>query len=294
MYLTHFGLTEPPFSLTPDTGFFFSGSSHRQVLNMLRVATLGGEGFIKVVGEVGNGKTLLCRQFLDELDRANAEATRFVSAYLPNPYLDPRSLLLALADELSVELASDAPQHLLVSRLNEALLSFAARDVQVVVCLDEAQALPLETLEVLRLLTNLETGKRKLLQVVLFGQPELDAHLNQHSVRQLRQRITFQCSLGGLQVRELADYLESRLRAAGYSGERVFTSGAVAALYRVTGGTPRLVNIVAHKALMLAYGAGRRTVSARQIRLAASDTPQTLRDWFGWMRPAVWWGWIKT
>lgn len=290
MYLKHFALAELPFSLTPDTGFFFAGASYQQALNMLRVAALGGEGFIKVVGEVGNGKTLLCRQFLDELEQANAAAPKFVSAYLPNPYLDPRSLLLALAGELGVELASDAPQHLLVNRLNEALLAYAARDMQVVVCLDEAQALPLETLEVLRLLTNLETGKRKLLQVVLFGQPELDAHLNQHSVRQLRQRITFQCELGGLQASELANYLDFRLRAAGSSAERVFERSAVSALYRVTRGTPRLVNIVAHKALMLAYGTGRKTVSAKQVRLAANDTPQTLSDWFGWMQPAAWWG----
>jgi MSHA biogenesis protein MshM len=287
MYLAHFGLKEPPFGLTPDTDFFFAGASYREALNTLRVAALGGEGFIKVVGEVGNGKTLLCRQFLGELEQLAAGGVGFVTAYLPNPYLEPRSLLLALATDLGVGLDEQATQHTLVQRLTEALLKFAAEEKRVVVCLDEAQAMPLETLEVLRLLTNLETGKRKLLQVVLFGQPELDAHLSQHSVRQLLQRITFQCRLGGLRREELADYLAHRLSAAGYEGAPVFSGRAEARLYRVTQGTPRLVNIVAHKAMLLAYGQGSRTVSARQIMIAADDTPQTLRGWGRWW-PSDW------
>jgi MSHA biogenesis protein MshM len=147
------------------------------------------------------------------------------------------------------------------------------------VCLDEAQAMPLESLEVLRLLTNLETEKRKLLQVVLFGQPELDERLRHNSIRQLRQRISFQYDLKGLRKSELERYLRHRLAVAGFAGETLFGAGAVGKLHRITGGTPRLVNIVAHKAMMLAFSDGRQQVFARHIRDAAADTPEVRQDW---------------
>ena len=142
--------------------------------------------------------------------------------------------------------------------------------------------MPLESLEVLRLLTNLETEKRKLMQVVLFGQPELDERLKQNSVRQLRQRISFQYDLKGLKRDELDRYLRHRLAVAGFSGETLFTSGAVAVLHRVSGGTPRLVNIIAHKALLVTFGEGRQQVQARHVRTAAADTPEARRDWLMW------------
>ncbi len=150
-----------------------------------------------------------------------------------------------------------------------------------VLCLDEAQAMPTESLEALRLLTNLETEKRKLLQVVLFGQPELDARLAQESVRQLRQRITFQYRLAQLARGELDYYLTHRLRVAGYRGNRMFTKPAVRALHRASGGIPRLVNVLAHKAMLLAYGEGLQQVATRHVRTAASDTPAA--------RQAHWW-----
>jgi MSHA biogenesis protein MshM len=150
------------------------------------------------------------------------------------------------------------------------------------VCLDEAQAMPLESLEVLRLLTNLETEKRKLLQVVLFGQPELDERLRHHSIRQLRQRISFQYDLQGLRKNELERYLRHRLAVAGFAGETLFSAAAVGKLQRITGGTPRLVNIVAHKALMLTFSEGGQQVLARHIRDAAADTPEVRRDWLPW------------
>ena len=300
MYLEHFGLRELPFGLTPDTGFFFACSSYQEALNTLLVAARNGEGFIKIVGEVGNGKTLLCRKFLATLNRGEPAATnpigtqdenaagqtsaQFVTAYLPNPYLEPRSLLLALADEFRVGLDQDVDQHLMLKGLTGALLKFAREGKRVLVCLDEAQAMPLESLEVLRLLTNLETEKRKLMQVVLFGQPELDERLKQNSVRQLRQRISFQYELKGLKRDELDRYLRHRLTAAGFGGETLFTRGAAVALHRVSGGTPRLVNIIAHKALLLAFGEGRQQVLARHMRVAAADTPEAHRG-----RP--WWEW---
>ena len=191
---------------------------------------------------------------------------------------------MALADELRVELAHEADQHHLIKGLTQALLGFAGDGKSVVVCLDEAQAMPAESLEALRLLTNLETEKRKLLQVVLFGQPELDERLAQASVRQLRQRITFQYRLKALSREELDYYLAHRLRVAGYHGNRLFTERAVRSLHRVSGGIPRLVNVVAHKAMLLAFGEGLPQVLPRHVRAAAGDTPAARQRqwwWFG-------------
>ncbi len=301
MYLQHFGLREPPFSLTPDTSFFFACTNYQEGLNILLVAARTGEGFIKIVGEVGNGKTLLCRKFLATLssDRKTTTeigtqdggtsgryAAKFITAYLPNPYLEPRSLLLALAEEFRIEVDSNIDQHMLLKQLTLTLLDFARAGQRVVVCLDEAQAMPLESLEVLRLLTNLETEKRKLMQVVLFGQPELDERLRQDSVRQLRQRISFQYQLNGLHRDEMDRYLRHRLAVAGFQGETLFSSGAVSLMHRVTHGTPRLVNIIAHKALMLAFAEGRQQIRTRHVRVAAADTPEAHRDWM----VGVWWG----
>ena len=163
-----------------------------------------------------------------------------VSAYIPNPYLEPRTLLFALAEELRVALPRDADQHQLLKELTRGLLNFARQGKTVVLCLDEAQAMPIETLEALRLLTNLETEKRKLLQVVLFGQPELDQKLEGESVRQLRQRITFQYRLTALGRDEVDQYLAHRLRVAGYRGNRLFTRPAARLVHRWSGGVPRL------------------------------------------------------
>ncbi len=168
MYLTHFRLREFPFGITPDTGFFFACTTYQEALNTLLVAAKNGEGFIKITGQVGTGKTLLCRKFMAALD------DNFVTAYIPNPYLEPHALMLALADELEITAEKDIDQHHLLKAITRRLLVLARDGKRVVLCLDEAQAMPLETLEAIRLLTNLETEKRKLLQIVMFGQPELD------------------------------------------------------------------------------------------------------------------------
>jgi len=271
MYEAHFGLREPPFGITPDTSFAYGCNAHQEALNTLLVAARNGEGFMKITGEVGTGKTLLCRRFLAALGE------RFVSAYVPNPYLEPRTLMFALAEELAIPLPRDADQHHLLKELQRALLNFARQGRTVVVCLDEAQAMPLETLESLRLLSNLETEKRKLVQVVLFGQPELDARLAQSSVRQLRQRITFQYRLSALNASELEHYLAHRLRVAGYRGSRVFLPAAVRRLHRACRGVPRLANIIAHKSMLLAFGEGLQQVLPRHVRAAAADTPSASR-----------------
>jgi MSHA biogenesis protein MshM len=201
----------------------------------------------------------------------------FVTAYIPNPYLEPRTLMLALADELEVGYDKDADQHQVLKAITHRLLQLAGEDKRVLLCLDEAQAMPVETLEALRLLTNLETEKRKLLQIVLFGQPELNRKLELQSIRQLAQRITFHYHLGPLTRDDLDYYVAHRLRVAGYDGARLFSRGAVARLYAASGGVPRLVNILAHKALMLCYGQGRQQVARTHVSLAARDTLATSR-----------------
>jgi len=277
IYLSHFGLREPPFGITPDTSFFYACASSQEALNTLLVAVANGEGFLKITGEVGTGKTLLCRKFLATLD------DNWISAYVPNPNLEPRTLLLALAEEMRVKLDSGLDQHHLLKALNLALLDSARQKKRVVVCLDETQAMPLESLETLRLLTNLETEKRKLVQVILFGQPELDERLAHESIRQLRQRITFQHHLGTLTREETEYYLAHRLAIAGYSGEGVFARAAVNRIYRGSRGVPRLVNILANKAMMLAYGEGSRRVTAQHARAAAADTPASFAVSRAWL-----------
>ncbi len=272
MYRAHFGLREPPFGLTPDTTFAFSGASHQEALNVLLLASASGEGFIKISGEVGMGKTLLCRRFLAILGDDH------VAAYIPNPMLDPRGLLLAIADELGAKADRNADDHLLIKAVNHALLGFARQGKKVIVFLDEAQAMPIETLEALRLLSNLETEKRKLIQIVMFGQPELDEKLAQPEIRQLSQRITFQHTLGGLSREETEQYVTHRLRIAGFSGADLFSKDAIAALYRHTRGIPRLVNVIAHKSLLAVYGEGGSKVSRKHVIRAAQDTPSSARN----------------
>lgn len=267
MYTEHYGLQQLPFGITPDTHFFFAHSSYQEALNMLLVAARSGEGFLKVVGEVGTGKTLLCRKFLNQL-----ETESFVTAFIPNPYLEPMTLLLAVADELGVAYPENPNQHLLLKALTEFLIATHADGKRVVLCLDEAQAMPTESLEALRLLTNLETESRKLLQVVLFGQPELDIRLDEPSVRQLKQRITFSSNLGTLNAQDVEYYLAHRLGIAGYRGARLFSRDAVRRLHRASQGVPRLINILAHKALMAGFGEGARYVTDHYVKLAIFDT----------------------
>lgn len=281
MYQAHFGLSEMPFGITPDTSFFFTSPHSQQALNTLLVAARSGEGFIKITGEVGTGKTLLCRKFMASLGAG------FVTAYIPNPYLEPRTLMLALADELELPLQRDVDQHQLLKSLTLRLMELAREDKQVVLCLDEAQAIPLESLEALRLLTNLETEKRKLLQIVLFGQPELNQHLQANSIRQLAQRITFHYHLGPLTRDDMEYYLAHRLRVAGYTGSRLFSRGAISSLFKASGGIPRLINIMANKALMVCYGEGKQQVSKRHVGLAATDTVSSDRRWLWWLAGLV-------
>lgn len=278
-YLSYFGLRELPFGITPDTHFFFAGRASQEALNTLVVAVGNGEGFVKVTGEVGTGKTLLCRKLLASLQ------SRYVSAYIPNPSFGPKSLLIALADELALPLEpdiADIEPHRLLRAVTRALLDIARQGKRVVLCMDESQSMSLETLEALRLLTNVETEKMKLLQVVLFGQPELDAKLASASVRQLRQRIIFEHRLQGLERDEVGAYVTHRLVVAGYSAGALVNDGAVSILHRASRGVPRLINVLMHKAMLLAYGEGVRAVRASHVRAAIADTPSAMPERRWW------------
>ena len=269
MYLEHFGLKDFPFSITPGTQYFFAAQSSQEALNTLQVAVMMGEGFMKVVGEVGTGKTLLCRKLMSSLD-----PQQYQVAYILNPYLEPLALFVELAAELGLERPreGEVSQHQVLDALTQRVIELHQTGKRVVICLDEVQAMPIETLEALRLLTNLETESRKLLQVIIFGQPELEDKLNHPSVRQLRQRITFHYQLKPLSEEELGYYIQHRLAVAGYSRGRLFTAPALKRLARESNRIPRLVNILANKAMLSAYGKGKRIVGLDDVKSAAADT----------------------
>lgn len=266
MYESHFGLQEAPFALTPNTRYFLRARSHNDALELLLVALQEREGFIKITGEVGTGKTLLCRLLLNELEQ------KAYTAYIPNPHLTPDTLYAAVAEELGVDVNACANTHQILKALNERLIALAMEQRPVVLVIDEAQAMPEDTIEALRLLTNLETESIRLLQVVLFGQPELDELLKRESLRQLRQRITFQYRLTPLDKVLVAQYLRHRLAQAGYNGGDLFSPSALRLITRSSGGIPRLVNIIAHKSLLAAWGKGDRQVSRAHVMAAIRDT----------------------
>lgn len=276
MYLKHFGLSQTPFSLTPNTGFFFGLSPHVEALQVLQTALQTGEGFIKVTGEVGTGKTLICRKLINELPQG------FHCAYLPNPYLTPAELRWAVANELGLKYTSEIDQQQLTGLIQQQLLALSAHGHAIVLVLDEAQALPDESLEALRLFTNLETESRKLLQVVLFGQPELDDRLKRQAFRQLRQRITFSYSLRPLTWDETDAYIRYRLAVAGYAGQALFSPKLTRKIAEASRGIPRLINILAHKALMLSFGEGATQVHMSHIKGAIQDTEDASRGSQRW------------
>lgn len=269
MYLEHFGIKEFPFSLTPNTEFFLNMASFHEAYNMLMVSVANREGFIKVTGEVGAGKTMLCRKVLNTLEQ-NPDA--YVTAYIANPVLSPKGLFLALAEELDIAAEPDIGHHSLLKRITKVLMQHSAEGRQVILFIDEAHAMPYRTLEALRLLTNIETEKTKLFQVVLFAQPELDEMLRSKSLRQLLQRITFSYHLQSLDREGLGRYIDHRMATAGYNGAPLFSKAAVDEIYRATEGLPRLVNIVCHKALMVAFGRGARLIDRDHVRRAIEDT----------------------
>ena len=282
MYLEYFGLKEFPFTITPDTQFFFPSDASQEALNTLLVAAKTGEGFIKITGEVGTGKSMLCRKLMGML------SGDFKVAYVPNPYLDTDTLFREIASELGAQVAPEDSKHQLLRAITDRLMAIHLEGKRALICLDEAQAMPIETLESLRLLTNLETEKRKLLQVIVFGQPELEDKLNHPSIRQLKQRIAFHYCLTPMVRDEVDFYVQHRLSIAGHTGGRLFTSGALWLLRKRTQCVPRLVNIIAHKALLSAFSKGHKQVTFWDVKAAADDTNSTQRPYKKWGLVFLW------
>lgn len=264
MYEQYYGLSEKPFSLTPDIEFFYQSFTHREALNVLLVAIRAGDGFLKVTGEVGTGKTLLCRKLLDALD------TEFDTVYIPNPYMNCNALLNAVLLEMGIAGKLDKENYL--ACINAHLIENARIKRGTVILLDEAQSMPEESMEAIRLLSNLETGKQKLVQIVLFGQPELDVKLALSSIRQLQQRIVHAYQLQPLNKDSVRSYLQHRIRSAGYRGPELFDNGAQRRLYKFSHGIPRLINVLSNKAMMLSYASGDYYVNSKHVEAAAADS----------------------
>ncbi len=277
MYYRFFGLEQAPFKVTPDCRLFYAGGNRGAILEALVFAICNGEGILKVVGEVGSGKTMLCRM-LEACLPKNVD-----SIYLANPSLSPDNILHAIALELGL-VVGELPERLRVMHaLQQHLLRMHAQGRRVVMFVEEAQSMPLATMEEIRLLSNLETQQDKLLQIVLFGQPELDQLLALKSMRQLRERIAFSFKLMPLGPEDIRAYINSRLSACGYGSHDLFTADAVRLLTRYSLGLMRRINILADKSLLAAYAAGVSSgVGRREVRRAVADSDYR-RSWRGWL-----------
>lgn len=297
MYQEHFGLRSAPFGLTPDTDFFFGQASHQAALNTLLVALRAGEGFLKVTGEIGLGKTTLCRRLLRVL--AEEGESKWTTAYLPHPAGSRAAMIAMVAEELRClpRTVREREPELLLGTIQRRLLKIASTGARTVLVVDEAQALPDDALEVVRLLTNLETERDKLLQVVLFGQPELDQRLARPQLRQLRQRIGFSHRLEPLTRTQFDAYVVHRLQVVGGAPE-LFAPDAMDLLYRASRGVPRTINMLCHKSLLAAYGPGLARAGRGQALAAIADTESArlpmwqwpaalLREHPGWLAAAV-------
>lgn len=266
MYYKFFGLTHPPFKITPDTDVFFEGGNRGAILEALIYAISSGEGIIKVTGEVGSGKTMLCRVLQTRLP-PNVE-----TVYLANPNVSPDEILHAIAFELQLPIARDASRLEVMHALNAYLLERHAAEKQVVVFVEESQGMPLATLEEIRMLSNLETEQHKLLQIILFGQPELDENLRLPQIRQLRERITHSFSLAPLDEEDVRAYLSFRLQAAGYRGPDLFSRRVIAYLTRASAGLTRRINLIADKALLAAFAENTHNVGLKHVKAAVRDS----------------------
>ncbi|MFH2133783.1 MAG: AAA family ATPase [Pseudomonadota bacterium] len=275
MYLEHFGLNEPPFKITPGTDFFCSGAHRGEILDALVYAITDGEGIIKISGEVGSGKTMLCRMLLDKLP------TNIKAIYLANPSMSRDELLYAIADRLQLDLEGKRV-NVILQTLQNHLEAMYERGERVVVLVDEAHAMPLETLEELRLLYNLQVGKHKLLQIVLFGQPELDEKLAQTNMRQLKDRIVHHFTILPLSPKIVHSYLMFRMRAAGYKGPDIFSANAEKQIGKASQGLMRRVNILADKSLLAAFVENTHQIEERHVQAALRDSEMTpMRNWSG-------------
>jgi len=266
MYYDYFNLKQAPFKITPDTSLFFPGGDRGAILDALIYAIVSGEGIVKLVGEVGSGKTTLCRMLEKELPE-NIEIV-----YLANPSLSPDNILHAIAFELHLKVRPDDTRLKVMNSLQNYLLEQHAENKQIVVFVEEAQSMPIATLEEIRLLSNLETAQNKLLQIVIFGQPELDVMISKQEIRQLKERITYSFYLSPLKPNEVKDYINSRLRACGYRSVELFNENAIKTIFKYSGGLLRRINILADKSLLACYAANSNNVTKKHVKLAARET----------------------
>lgn len=279
MYSSFFGLNEKPFSITPDPRYLFMSARHGEALAHLVYGVTESGGFIQLTGEVGTGKTTLCRTLLLNRMPSNANV-----AVVLNPQLSAPEFLQAICEELGVAVPKAVDSiKTMIDTLNRHLLDAHAQGKRTILVVDEAQNLAPDVLEEVRLLTNLETSKQKLLQIILIGQPELRELLARNDLRQLAQRITGRYHLEPLTREETGQYIEHRLQVAGALGE-VFDAAAKRAVFELSQGIPRLVNVICDRALLGAYSQGTRQVNAALVRRAASEvsgelTPKTARQW---------------
>ena len=266
MYEDYFGLERPPFKITPDTSLFYDGGKRGDILAALVYAIHRGEGIIKVVGEVGSGKTMLCRMLQLRLP----DTVEIV--YIANPSVSAEDILFVIAHELSLQVTKDASKHQVMHLLQDYLLQRHMENKQVVLFIEEAQGMPLDTLEEIRLLSNLETDENKLLQIILFGQPELDQNLAKQSIRQLRERITHNFDLEPLTQEEIHNYLNFRMREVGYTGPELISSALAKRVEQHSEGLLRRINIIADKILLSAFAEGTHNLTSKHVTAAVNDS----------------------
>jgi general secretion pathway protein A len=264
MYKNFFGFKERPFKLVPNPEYLYLGASHEEALAHLTYAVSQGDGFVEITGEVGTGKTTLCRAFLEGLDENS------ITAYIFNPKLDSLQLLKTINDEFSVDSRPDNTKDL-IDALNAFLMEKKREGKNVILLIDEAQNLTRDVLEQLRLLSNLETTQDKLLQIILVGQPELGELLDSPDLRQLNQRIAVSCHLAPFDRKETGEYIRHRLNIASVKPAAAFTRRAVNAVYQYSGGIARKINIVCDRALLTAFGLDRKTIDAAIVRAAIRE-----------------------
>jgi MSHA biogenesis protein MshM len=287
MYEEYFGLERPPFKITPDTSLFFEGGKRGDILGALAYAIHRGEGIIKVVGEVGSGKTMLCRMLQLKLP------STVEIVYIANPSVSAEDILFVIAHELSLAVGKDASKHQVMRMLQDYLLQRHMENKQVVLFVEEAQGMPLDTLEEIRLLSNLETDENKLLQIILFGQPELDQNLSERSIRQLRERITHNFDLAPLTQDEIHDYLNFRMRQVGYTGPELISDTVAKKIEHHSEGLLRRINIIADKILLSAFAEGTHNLSSKHVTAAVNDSafaqeaPRSSFSPWRWLIPLV-------
>jgi len=298
MYHEHYGLLRSPFEMTPDPAFLWMSDAHREGLATLVYGVKARKGFVLLTGEVGTGKTTLLHALLAQLDRNT------LAAFIFNPRLEPLDFFRVLFDELGIETSCATKAEYLIA-LNRFLIARLERDLPTLLIIDEAQNLSTEMLEEVRLLSNLETPTSKLLQIMLVGQPELAGMLARPELRQLRQRIVMRHRLRPFTREETVTYVQERLRIAGFTGKELFAKRALHCIHEVTGGVPRLVNVVCDGALLLGYGRDLRSIGADEIEEVARDlelapapaseeqkkpapapeqVPPRSDGWFAWLR----------